>query len=258
MPVIDPETGEVREAELFVAVLGASNYTYVEATWSQSLKDWINSHERAFAYLGGVPEIVVPDNLKSGVTKVHRYEPDLNPTYQDMAVHYNVAVIPARAAKPRDKAKVENGVGLAQRWILARLRNHTFFSLDELNEAIGELLDRLNEEPFQKMPGSRKSLFESMDAPVLRELPKTLYEYATWKKARVNIDYHVDIEGHYYSVPYQLVRQQLDIRISEQTIECYLKGKRVASHKRSLAQRTTHHCQRAHARVPSPLCGLDA
>lgn len=226
--------GQQRQAQIFVVVLGASNYSYAEATWSQSLKDWIASHERAFAYLGGVPEIVVPDNLKSGVSKAHRYEPDLNPTYQDMAMHYDVAVIPARAAKPRDKAKVETGVQIVERWILARLRNRKFFSLDELNEAIAHLLEQLNEQPFQKIDGSRKSLFESLEAPVLRPLPTTRYDYAEWKKARVNIDYHIDVEGHYYSVPYQLVRQQIDVRITESAIECFLKGKRVASHKRSL------------------------
>ena len=232
--VTDPRTGVVRQAQIFVAVLGGSNYSYAEATRSQSLRDWIASHERAFAYFGGVPEIVVPDNLKSGVSKAHRYEPDLNPTYQDMAMHYDVAVIPARAAKPRDKAKVETGVQIVERWILARLRNRRFFSLDELNEAIAHLLEQLNEQPFQKLEGSRKSLFESLEAPVLRPLPITRYDYAEWKKARVNIDYHIDVEGHYYSVPYQLVRQQIDVRITESAIECFLKGKRVASHKRSL------------------------
>lgn len=243
--VIDPRTGEVRQAQLFVAVLGASNYSYAEATWSQTLPDWIASHERAFRFFGGVPEIVVPDNLKSGISKAHRYEPDVNPTYQDMATHYNVAVIPARAARPRDKAKVEVGVQIVQRWILARLRNHTFFSLVALNAAIAEHLEALNAKPFQKLPGSRKSTFESLERPALNPLPATAYVYAQWKKARVNIDYHIEVEGHYYSVPYQFVHEQVEVRITEFTIECFLKGKRVASHGRSL-RRGRHTTVKAH------------
>ena len=234
MEVIDPGTGEVRTAQIFVAVLGASNYTYAEATWTQSLIDWIGSHGRAFTFFGGVPEIVVPDNLKSGVTKAHRYEPDINPTYQDLATHYGVAVIPARAAKPRDKAKAENGVLVVERWILASLRNQQFFSLCELNAAIELLLEQYNERPFQKLEGSRRSMFESIDKPALKALPSNAYVYARWKKARVHMDYHVEIEGHYYSVPYQHVRQQIDVRISEFTVECFIRGVRVASHRLSL------------------------
>lgn len=234
-----PDTGEVREAQIFVAVLGASNYTYAEATWSQALPDWIGSHQRAFHFFGGVPEIVVPDNLKSGVTQAHRYEPDLNPTYQDLASHYGVAVLPARVRHPRDKAKVEAGVQLVERWILAALRGHTFFSLDELNEAISELLDRLNDRPFQKLEGSRRSLFETLERKALRPLPTNSYVYAEWKKARVHIDYHVEIEGHYYSVPYQHVKHQVDVRLTAMTVECFFKGRRIASHRRSL--RKGHH-----------------
>ncbi len=232
--VIDPETGEVREAQIFVAVLGASNYTYAEATWTQQLEDWIGAHERAFHFFGGTPEIVVPDNLKTGVVKAHRYEPDLNATYQDLATHYAVAIIPARVRRPRDKAKVENGVLLVERWILAALRHRRFFSLDELNEAIGALLERLNERPFRKLDGSRRSLFELLERPVLRPLPPTPYVYAEWKKARVGIDYHVEVEGHYYSVPHRYVREQVDVRRTETTVECFFKGKRIASHARSL------------------------
>ena len=239
IPVIDPETGEIHEAQVFVAVLGASNYTYAEATWTQSLNDWTSSHQRAFAFFGGVPEIVVPDNLKSGVTKAHRYDPDINPTYQDLAAHYGVAVIPARAARPRDKAKVEVGVQVVQRWILAWLRHYTFFSIHELNATIDELLDGLNRRPFKKLPGSRQSAFKSLEQPRLRPLPPTPYVYAEWKKARVNIDYHIEVEGHYYSVPYRFVRQQVEVRLTELTIECFMKGERVASHKRSL--RKGHH-----------------
>ncbi len=232
--VVDRRTGEIRQAQIFVAVLGASNYTYAEATWTQQLPDWIGSHVRAFEFLGGTSEVVVPDNLRSGVSKVHRYEPDLNPTYQDLGTYYNVAVLPARARRPRDKAKAEAGVLLVERWILAALRNRTFFSLQELNREIARLLIRLNQRPFKKLPGSRRELFEQLDRPALQPLPAQAYEFAEWKKVRVNIDYHIEIEGHYYSVPYQLVRRQLDARYTARTVECFHKGQRVASHSRSL------------------------
>jgi transposase len=233
MPVVDPLTGEVHAAAIFIAVLGASNYTFAEATWSQSLPDWIGSHVRAFAALGGVPQVVVPDNLKAAVSQAHRYEPTLNRTYAELAQHYGVAIVPARAARPRDKAKVEVGVQVVERWILARLRHHTFFSLLELNTAIADLLVTLNRRPFKKLPGSRQSVFESLDRPALRPLPAQPYEYAEWKLVRVNIDYHVEVEGHYYSVPYALVKQQLEVRLSAQVVEIFHKGKRVASHQRS-------------------------
>jgi transposase len=228
--VIDSATGEIRQAQIFVAVLGASNYTYAEATWTQSLPDWISSHSRALAFFGGVPEVVVPDNLKTGITKACRYEPDLNPSYQEMATHYGCAVIPTRVSKPRDKAKVESGVQVVERWILARLRNVTFFSLDELNSAIRKLITKLNDRPFKKLPGSRKILFETLDKPALHPLPAQSYSYAEWKKARVNIDYHIEVQGHYYSVPYQLVKHQVDVRITGNTMEVFHKGRRVASH----------------------------
>ncbi len=236
MPVIDRATGEVVDAQIFVAVLGASNFTYAEATWTQALPDWIGSHVRAFSYFGSLPEIVVPDNIKSGVHLAHRYEPELNPTYAEMGQHYGVAIIPTRSAKPRDKAKVENGVLVVERWILATLRNRQFFSLAELNAAIAELLEGLNSRPFKKLPGCRKSLFDSLDRPAMQPLPATPYEYAEWKKVRVNIDYHVAIDKHYYSVPYQLVKQQLDARVTTNTVELLHKGKRVASHRRSYRQ----------------------
>jgi len=233
LPVIDPRTGEIRPAQIFVAVLGASNYTYAEATWSQALPDWIGSHQRTFRFLGGLPEIVVPDNLRSAVTKAHRYEPDLNPTYLEMAIHYDVAIVPARVRKPQDKAKAEVGVQIVERWILAALRNQPFFSLAELNQAIQQLLLKLNQRPFKKLPGSRKDLFLSIDKPALKPLPLTEYDYAEWKIVRVHIDYHVDIEGHYYSAPYTYVKQQLDARVSENTIELFHKSQRIASHLRS-------------------------
>jgi len=233
VPVVDRATGEIREAQIFIAVLGASNYTYAEATWTQGLPDWIGSHLRTFAFLGGVPELVVPDNLRAGVSKAHRYEPDTNPTYQDMASHYGVAVLPARVRRPRDKAKVEAGVLVVERWILAALRHRTFFSLAELNTAIRVLLEKLNARPFKKLPGCRREHFEALDKPALQPLPAEPYVYAEWKKARVHIDYHVAVDGHYYSVPHALIKKQLDIRIAQNTIECFYRGNRVASHRRS-------------------------
>jgi len=252
LPVVNRTTGEVREAQIFVAVLGASSYTFAEASWTQSLPDWIGSHVRAFNYFGGVTEIVVPDNLASGVSKACRYEPDINPTYQDLAAHYGMAVIPARVRKPRDKAKAEAGVLLVERWILAKLRHRTFFSLDELNAAMAELREALNDRPFQKQPGSRRSLFEKLDKPALKPMPSAPYQYGEWKKAKVNIDYHVAILDHYYSVPYRLVRQTVDIRLTSTTVEIFHKGKRQASHMRS-RRKGTHttikdHMPKSHQR----------
>jgi transposase len=243
--VQDRQTGAIRSAQIFVAVLGASSYTYAEATWTQTLPDWIGAHTRAFAFLGGVPAIIVPDNLRSGVTKACRYEPDLNPTYADLAQHYDVAVIPARVRKPRDKAKVEAGVLLVERWILACLRHQSFFSLAELNTAIAVCLDRLNRRPFKKLPGCRQSQFEAVDRPALQPLPAEPYVYAEWRMARVNIDSHVEVEGHYYSVPSALVHQALDIRLTPTTVECFHKNQRVASHVRS-AERGRHTTVVAH------------
>ncbi len=232
MPVIDHATGEVRTAQIFVATLGASNYTFVEATWTQSKADWIGSHIRAFAFFGGVPEIVVPDNLKSGVKSPCFYEPDINRTYQELAEHYGVAVIPARVRKPRDKAKVENHVGSVEQRILAPLRNRTFFSLEQLGDAIAGLLDALNDRPFQKLTGTRRKMFEEIERPALRPLPSSPYVFADWAKARVNIDYHIAVGGMYYSVPYTLIKQEVDVRISSLVVEVLHKGKRVASHPR--------------------------
>lgn len=250
IPLVNRHTGEIHDTAVFIAVLGASNYTYAEATWSQSLPDWIGSHVRTFEALGGVPEIVVPDNLKAGVNRAHRYEPELNRTYADMARHYGVAVIPARAARPRDKAKAEVGVQVVERWILARLRHQTFFELGTINLAIENLLVDLNARPFKKLPGSRQQLFASLDRPALKPLPAQAYEYAEWKHARVNIDYHVEVQGHYYSVPYTLIKQQLDVRVTERVVELFHKGKRVASHRRSThkARHTTitAHMPKAH------------
>lgn len=228
--VTDGATGEIRGAQVFVAVLGASNYTYLEATWSQQLPDWIGSHVRALEFFGGCTELWVPDNLRSGVTKASRYEPDLNPTYHDLAEHYGVAVLPARARRPKDKAKVENGVLVVTRWVLARLRHQRFFSLNELNRALRTLLLDLNQRPFKKLPGCRASAFAEMDQPALRPLPQQRYEYAEWKVARVGVDYHVEIDGHYYSVPCQHARAQVDVRVTKATVEVFQRGQRIASH----------------------------
>ena len=231
--VVDASTGEIRDARIFVAVLGASSYTFAEATWTQTLRDWIGSHVRALSWFGGSPEIVTSDNLKAGVLRPHLYEPDINPAYLEFARHYALSVIPARRAKPRDNAKAEAGVQVVERWILARLRNRTFFSLAELNDAIKALLVDLNAKPFQKRPGSRRSLFEELDRPALRPLPRERFVYADWKRVRAHIDYHVTIDAHHYSVPYQLVKEVLDARITGATIEILHQGKRVASHARS-------------------------
>jgi transposase len=248
----NPESGQVWEAAIFVAVLGSSNYTYAEASLSQGLADWIGAHMRAFEFLGGVPEIVTPDNLKSGVTKACRYEPGVNRTYEEMAAHYGVAVVPARPAKPRDKAKAEAGVQVVQRWILAALRKRKFFTLAELNQAIRELLARLNERPFRKRDGCRRSLFELLDQPALRPLPAERYQYGDWETHRVNIDYHVAFDNHWYSVPYQLVQQEVEVHATVATVEIFHRGQRVASHVRSherhRATTVTEHRPKAHQR----------
>lgn len=233
VPIHSRLSGEVREAQIFVAVLGCSNYTYAEATWTQSLPDWTSSHVRAFDFLGGVPEIVVPDNLKSAVDRPHRYEADVNLTYLELAEHYGVAVIPARVRKPRDKSKAELGVQLVERWILAALRKRMFFNLSELGVAIQELLVKLNNRSFKKLPGTRRSHFEATDKPVLNSLPPERYVFSEWKVVRVGMDYHVEFDQHYYSVPHEFVRRKVEIRATANTIEVLRKGKRVASHQRS-------------------------
>jgi transposase len=245
VPIIDATTGEVIEAQVFVAVLGSSNYTFAEATLSQQLPDWLGSHVRAFEYLGGAPQIVVPDNLRSGVNRACRYEPDINPSYAEWATHYGVAVIPARPARPKDKAKVEVGVQIVERWILAALRKRQFFSLDELNTAIRGLLLTLNHRPFKKLPGTRHEAFVALDQPALRPLPANRYQYAEWKKARVNIDYHVEYAGHYYSVPHALVGKTVDLRVTASTVECLYQRQRLASHVRN-HRRGTHTTVTAH------------
>lgn len=234
--VVDQETGEVREACVFVAVLGASSYAYAEAQEAQDLASFIGGHVRALTYFGGVPQLIVPDNLKSAVRRADRYEPTLNRTYTEMANHYGCAILPARPRKPRDKPKAEASVLLVERWILAVLRKRIFFSLAEVNEAIWELLIRLNDKPFQKLEGSRRSLYETLDRPALCPLPSRAYEFATWRLAKANMDYHVAVDGAYYSVPYTLTGRQLDVRTTQRVVEIFCKGRRVASHARALGR----------------------
>lgn len=245
VPITDPVTGVVTPAPLFVAVLGASNFTYAEVLPAQTLPHWIAAHVRTFAFLGGVPAILVPDNLRAAVTEAHRYEPVLNPTYQELAAHYGCAIVPARPRKPRDKAKVEQGVLVVERWILASLRHCTFFSHAEANVAVWDRLAWLNARPFQKLPGSRRALFEALDRPALRPLPLQPYEFATWKTVTVSLDYHVEVDHIYYSVPYQLIHTRCEARVTTTTVEICHRGQRVASHLRGF-QRGRHHTQPEH------------
>ena len=250
--VADGSTGELRAAQVFVAVLGASNYTYAEATWTQSLPDWTGSHVRTLQFLGGVPRQIVPDNLRAGVLRANWYEPGINPTYRDLAVHYGTAILPTRVRRPRDKAKVEVGVLVVERWILARLRNQRFFSLTELNAAIAALVADLNARPMRRLGVSRRELFVELDQPALSPLPAEAFVYAEWRIRRVSLDYHVDVDGHYYSVPHRLLREQVEARVTARTIELFHKGERVAVHLRGGARgrHTTlpEHMPRAHRR----------
>lgn len=234
--VVNPDTGELRQAQIFVATWGASNYTYAQASWTQNKADWIDAHVNAFEFFGGVPEVVVPDQLKSAVTQHCRYEPQINSSYQHMASHYKTAIIPARPYKPKDKAKVENAVLVVERWILARLRHQTFFTLAELNQHIRFLLDDLNRRPFKRLPGCRLSQFEALDKPAMRSLPGTRYQYTEFKLVRVNIDYHIEFDKHFYSVPHHLVKHQLEAQASRDGIALFFKGKQVARHARSRRQ----------------------
>lgn len=236
VPITDPETGEITPAQVFVAVLPASSYVYAEIQPSQELNHWLAGHVRAFAFFGGTPKILRPDNLKSGVKKPNYYEPDLNPSYQELAEHYHVAVLPARVRKPKDKAHAENGVQNVERWVLAPLRNHTFFSIAEANRAIASLVEALNQKEMQHLGKSRRQLFEELDQPTLLSLPEHSYEFARWKNARVNIDYHVAFEGHYYSVPHTLVGQEVRIRATERMLEIFHRGQQVAIHPLSNVQ----------------------
>ena len=250
--IIDPRTGETVEVELFVMVLGASNYTYAEATLTQGLSDFVGATVRGLEYFGGVPEMLVPDQLKSAVRKADWCEPEINATTAEMARHYGTAVVPARPGKPKDKAKVEQGVLLAQRWILARLRNRRFFSLEELNAAIRELLEDLNTRPFKKLEGCRRTAFEALDRPAMKPLPSRRYELGQWRLGvGVNVDYHVELEGRYYSVPCELIQDKVDLRVTATVVEVFRDGKRITSHARSFGPKGTavtnpEHRPRAH------------
>lgn len=252
LKVIDPSTGEERPAQVFVAVLGASSYTYAEATWTQSLPDWIGAHIRAFSFYGGVTEIVVPDNLKSAVSKACRYDPELNPSYAQLAAYYKTAVMPARPYKPKDKAKAEVGVQIVERWIMMRLRKLQLFGLVEANQAIRRLLDDLNSRPFKQRPGTRQSQFDAIDKPALKPLPNTPYAYRHVVKARVHIDYHVSYDSHHYSVPYRLRGEAVMVHAGEQTVVVFHQGKCVAEHPRSRKPgghtTNTAHMPKAHAK----------
>jgi len=233
VPWIDPRTGEIHEAQVFVGSLGASSFTFAEAIASQQMPDWIGSHIRMWEYFGGVSEITVPDNLKSGVTKAHRYDPDINVNYQHLSEHYGFAIVPARVYEPKDKAKVESAVGCVEKQILAPLRHITFTSIAEINAAIKPRLAAFNQQSFQKMKTSRQELFETLDKPALKPLPPDRYQYADWQWAKVNIDYHVAFKDHYYSVPYQYIGKKILLRTNAQTVECFYDNKRIAAHQRS-------------------------
>jgi transposase len=246
-PVIyDRETGEQIEVELYVAVLGASNYTFAEATRSQELADFVGSTVRAFEYFNAAPQICVPDQLRSAVSRPDRFDPEINGTYAEMAAHYGTVVIPARPRKPRDKAKVEVGVQVTQRWILARLRNMVFFSLDDLNAAIAELLEELNTRPFRKLEGCRRSQFLAIDRPAMRSLPSRRYELAVWANTCANIDYHIDFDLRLYSVPYGLAQKKVTVRATTTAVEIFDRGRRVASHRRSYGPKGTAVTDPAH------------
>jgi transposase len=236
IPIVDAASGEITPAQIFVAVLGASNYTFACATLRQTSADWIGATVAAFEFIGGVPLLVVPDQTRALIAQPCRYEPQPNRLAEEFAAHYGVTILPARPAHPRDKPKVEAAVLLVERWILAHLRSRRFFSLTALNSAIAGLLGSLNERPFKKLPGCRRSAFESIDRPALRPLPATRFEVARWKTARVNIDYHIEIDGHYYSVPFRLARAQVEVRITATTIEVFAARERVACHALSAAR----------------------
>ena len=250
--VLNKATGEFREAEIFVGVLGASSLTYAEATWTQSLPDWIGAHVRMFRFFGGVPRLLVPDNLKSGVNRASFYDPQINRSYAMMAAHYGIGVLPARPRKPRDKAKVESGVRFVQRAILGGLRNQTFFSLAEVNAAIAQRMEHINRFVMRRLGASRKDLFEAIEASALKPLPAEDYLFAEWKMARVGLDYHVELHGFYYSVPHALIRTEVEARLTERTVEVFHQGKRVASHQRRYGGRKhgtdTDHMPSSHRR----------
>ncbi len=254
--VIDRLTGEIRMAQIFVAVLGASSFTYARATWTQTLADWIDAHTHAFAAIGGVPHLLVPDNTKAAVIRACLYDPLVNRTYAEMAAHYDTAILPARPRRPRDKAKVEQAVLIVERWLLGRLRHRTFYSLADVNAPIGELLALLNEErPIRRLGTTRRQLLEEIDRPALKPLPIEPYEFCEWRACRVGIDYHVEADAHYYSVHHRFARTDVDVRLTARTVEVYLKGERIAAHMRASGNRkhttVTEHMPSSHRRYAS-------
>lgn len=236
LSVVDPETGVVREAEVFVATMGASNYVYCDVCWSQDLANWLRLHIDLFDFLGGCPAALVPDNLKAGVTKACYYEPSVNLSYEEMAKHYGVAVLPARVRKPKDKAKVENGVLIVEREVLAPLRDRVLVGLSEAKEAVWEKLEEVNNRPFQKLDGTRRGIFLEFEKPVLKPLPTHRYDEGIWLRAKVHIDYHIAVKGHHYSVPYVHIGKRLEVRVTSTTVEAFWDGSRVAGHRRSWAK----------------------
>ena len=252
VPITDPVTGIERPAQIFVAALGASNYTYAEARWSQGLADWIGCHLNVLAFLGGVTRQIVCDNLRAGVTAACRYEPGINRTYQEMAAHYGSAIVPTRVRKPRDKAKAEVAVQVVERWVLARLRHRRFFSLAELNAAIRELIDELNTRVMRRIGSSRRALFDAIECPALQPLPAEPFEYAEWQRCRAGLDYHIEVHGHWYSVPHRLIREVVEARITDRTVEIFHRGVRVAVHVRNPVRHrhttTPEHMPSAHRR----------
>jgi transposase len=250
LDVVDADTGEVRKAQLFVAALGASSYTYAEATWTQTLPDWIGAHTRAFTFFGGVPAMIVSDNLKSGITKACFHEPQINRAYAEMAAHHDTAVVPARPVKPRDKAIVEVAVQIATRWIAAKIRKRTFFSLAELNVAVRECLVQLNDRVSRHLGASRRALFDALDRPALKSLPTEAFAYAEWQQTSVGQDYHVEVDKHFYSVPYTLVREALWVRLTATTIEAFHRGSRVAAHVRREPPAANTVVRKGHTTLP--------
>jgi transposase len=242
--VVDRLTGEIRTAQIFVAVLGASSFTFAHAGWTQALPDWIDAHVRALEAIGGVPHLLVPDNTKTAVIKACLYDPQVNRTYAEMAAHYGAAVLPARPRRPRDKAKVEQAVLIVERWLLGRLRHRIFFSLADVNAAIAELLTRLGV--------TRRQLLEQIDRPALKVLPTEPYEFSEWRTCRVGIDYHIEVAAHYYSVPHRFARAEVDARLTARTVEIFLKGERIAAHMRGAGNHkhttVTEHMPSSHRR----------
>jgi len=231
--VIDRLSGETRKAQIFVAVMGASAFTYAEAVWTQTLPDFIGAHAGALQAIGGAPHLIVPDNPKTAIIKACFYDPQVNRSYADMAAHYGSAILPARPRRPRDKAKVEQAVLMAERWLLGKLRKRVFFSLAEVNQALAEFMRQLNEvKPVRRLGKTRRALLEEIDRPALKPLPAEPYVFAQWFLRRVGIDYHVEVGDHYYSVPYRFARLEVEVRLTARTVEVFLKGERIAAHLR--------------------------